>query len=317
MALAFTTASTVNAQDPPPVAAPLTLSVEDDRINLSPETAPPKPATAPPTRASEVDALQALGASVTGAQALIGLNQEVKPPPPELTVKPGKNEVLAIALGHLNRLVTPFANPVVKTTSDATTSIDGTIVYVATEEPRPITLYVMDAGAPDQAMSLTLIPRSILPVEVKLYLEGIKPGRPASNLDAVQWETSQPFVETIKSVFRSLAQGEVPPGYGLSDALAPSIALPRCAIPGVLLRPMQVLEGGTMTVVVARAVNDTIDPIEVNEAGCAAEGVLAVAAWPASFLEPGEETELYIALRTDRERGEAQARPSVLRSRSR
>jgi conjugal transfer pilus assembly protein TraK len=42
--------------------------------------------------------------------------------PQQLQVTPGINELIPIAVGHLNRLVTPFDNPVVTTTSQATTS---------------------------------------------------------------------------------------------------------------------------------------------------------------------------------------------------
>jgi hypothetical protein len=42
------------------------------------------------------------------------------------------NELIPIAVGHLNRLVTPFDNPMVTTTSQATTSSKGKIVCVAT-----------------------------------------------------------------------------------------------------------------------------------------------------------------------------------------
>src|SRR5690606_33880588 len=39
----------------------------------------------------------------------------------DLTLQSGRNEVMQIARDHLNRFVTPFANPVVKTTALATT----------------------------------------------------------------------------------------------------------------------------------------------------------------------------------------------------
>ena len=52
--------------------------------------------------------------------------------PQQIQIKPGINELMPIAVGHLNRLVTPFDNPVVTTTSQATTSTKGKIVYVAT-----------------------------------------------------------------------------------------------------------------------------------------------------------------------------------------
>ena len=49
--------------------------------------------------------------------------------PTTLLMTPGVNELIPVALGHLNRIVTPFESPQVRTTSDAQTQIKGNVVY--------------------------------------------------------------------------------------------------------------------------------------------------------------------------------------------
>jgi hypothetical protein len=71
----------------------------------------------------------------------------------------------------LNRLVTPFDNPVVTTTSQATTSTKGKIVYVATADETPVTLYITPGANQDIALSLTLIPKRIPAREIHLSLD--------------------------------------------------------------------------------------------------------------------------------------------------
>ena len=91
--------------------------------------------------------------------------------PQQLKVTPGINELIPIAVGHLNRLVTPFDNPVVTTTSQATTSTHGKIVYVATADETPVTLYITPGDNQDIALSLTLIPKRIPAREIHLSLD--------------------------------------------------------------------------------------------------------------------------------------------------
>ena len=67
--------------------------------------------------------------------------------------------------------MTPFDNPVVTTTSQATTSTKGKIVYVATPDETPVTLYITSGDNQDIALSLTLIPKRIPAREIHLGLD--------------------------------------------------------------------------------------------------------------------------------------------------
>jgi conjugal transfer pilus assembly protein TraK len=88
--------------------------------------------------------------------------------PKTITVSPGTTAIVEVAIDHLNRIVTPFAAPQVRTVSQATTQVDGNVIYVATATEEPVGLFITDAGDSATALSLTLAPRHIPPREVRL-----------------------------------------------------------------------------------------------------------------------------------------------------
>src|SRR5690606_36848499 len=90
--------------------------------------------------------------------------------PETVRVSPGVNELLPVALGHLNRIVTPFEHPVVTTVSNAQTQTKGRVVYVAPADEAPVTLYLTPGDNPEFALSLTLIPKRIPAREIRLSL---------------------------------------------------------------------------------------------------------------------------------------------------
>jgi conjugal transfer pilus assembly protein TraK len=90
--------------------------------------------------------------------------------------------------------------------------------------------------------------------------------------------------------------------------------LPICRLPGLRQTPAQELDGYDIVVFVDRVDNISNEPIELDETACAGDGVLGAAAWPQVRLEPGQSTELYIAVRTPDAAAAVTARPSVARS---
>lgn len=277
-----------------------------------PPIQPLHPESAPVENPDPAAAAEALRALVSEAAA--GPEMAIRPPPPVIDLEPGRNTVVPIARGQLNRLRTPFPRPVLKTASQAETRIEGGVVYVASESPEKITLYLMDEASPDQAMSLTLLPREIPPVDVKLNLRGYEPvAVPVAPAQAETFELEQPYVRTIKTLFRSLAMGEVPQGYGLAQIPGGRHPLmPECRLGSVLVTPAQLLTGHSIMAIVAKVENLTYDEVvTIDEARCGAPNVLAVAAWPRLSLGPGESTELYIAVRRPSQ-APTTVRPSVI-----
>ena len=120
---------------------------------------------------------------------------------PVLTMTPGVNQIIPVAIGHPNRIVTPFGNPEVVSTSLSGGEKEGecgevcikeNVVYVATDKEHPVTMFITEKGSETQALSLTMVPRKIPPREVFLKLDGqtVASGL-YSNPKAERWERSK------------------------------------------------------------------------------------------------------------------------------
>lgn len=278
--------------------------------------------TAPTAPAAMPDAVQTgLPASVLAMLDVATANQGT------ITVQPGSTELIPIARGALNRVVTPFdtvrARHSLAKESGASISAAENVIYVGTYGDAPISAFLVDSDDESRAISVVFVPRDIPPRDLRLKLASAAPAAAGaaptmtgaastagSTRDALAWEQSQPYVDGLKSLLRTLALSEMPPGYNLVDPAAS--ATPRCTAAGVRMQLGQVLEGGRLTVAVHRAVNTTDGPVNVQESGCYQPGVLAVAAWPRAMLQPGEDTELYVVWRKDRAEARSATRPSLL-----
>ncbi|MEY2161458.1 TraK domain-containing protein [Rhodanobacter sp. FW106-PBR-LB-2-11] len=227
----------------------------------------------------------------------------IKAPPPVVHVRAGINVLFGVAQDHLNRIITPFKKPVIETTSTATTSVKGNVVYVAPDSDAPIGFFIHDAGDQENAISVTMVPAAIPPISVTLDLVGYVPSKDQEVVEvqgntgvAKGWETDQPFTDTVKSLFKTIADGRVPDGFTFSQINGATPLMPRCAMGSLRIEPKQVMTGFNIDAVVALVTN--LSPIEqdINETGCKGASVLAVAAWPRTKLGPGQSTELYIAV---------------------
>ncbi|NJA06479.1 TraK protein [Methylococcaceae bacterium WWC4] len=235
--------------------------------------------------------------------------------PQHIAVKPGINELMPIAVGHLNRLVTPFEHPVVTTTSQATTSTKGKIVYVATADETPVTLYITPGDNQDIALSLTLIPKHIPAREIHLDLD--KDSYQLLN----QWQRAdtasqtssqeQAYISQLKALFRDLGLQKTPLGFSLREPKSQEQI--RCLQDRVQIKTGQVLEGQDRLILVGLAQNTGSDMLEFDERSCATtqQDVLAVSVWPNVVLKPQEATELYVVVRQAPE-ASTSLRPSLL-----
>ncbi|WP_020563523.1 TraK domain-containing protein [Methylosarcina fibrata] len=306
-------------------------------LPISAEELPANGLTAPPPKdnqAAETAPLKDVSSMATDQPPLQvelpPVDASVLNPPPQqaatsvapqtLQVKPGINELMPIAVGHLNRLVTPFDNPVVTTTSQATTSTKGKIVYVATTDETPVTLYITPGDNQDIALSLTLIPKRIPAREIHLSLDQETYKR------LTQWQQrtkdssdkpanqEQDYITTLKQLFRDLGLQKTPAGFSLRDPSQTEQI--HCHQDRVRIRTGQLLEGPELLIFVGVAHNTGVIPIEFDERACAStqDEVLAVAAWPKVVLGPDESTELYVAVRR-KDEAAITVRPSLLNGR--
>jgi len=235
---------------------------------------------------------------------------EVDPVTVEASI--GVNLLLEIAIDHLNRILTPFPNPQVRTVSEATTSVDGSAIYVATANETPLTLYVSDAADPNHALSLTLAPRRIPPREIRLVLSDPVPELAPIGTPSTAGAAVSDYVSGLTETMRSLAFEEIPAGYGLRQARQAETVT--CVQQGLETRRGQVLEGGDLWLLTALARNTRDTDLEIEERACHADiagDTIAVAAWPWVWLAPGECVELYVVVRRPTPEQRHPARPSL------
>ncbi|MCK9609510.1 MAG: type-F conjugative transfer system secretin TraK [Methylomonas sp.] len=236
--------------------------------------------------------------------------------PQHIAVKPGINELMPIAVGHLNRLVTPFEHPVVTTTSQATTSTKGKIVYVATADETPVTLYITPGDNQDIALSLTLIPKRIPAREIHLDLDKysyqlLNQWQRTDATSRTSSQQEQAYISQLKALFRDLGLQKSPAGYSLREP-KPQEQI-RCLQGRVQIKTGQVLESQDRLIFVGLAKNTGGDMLEFDERSCATtqQDVLAVSVWPNVVLKPQEATELYVVVRQSPE-DSFSLRPSLL-----
>jgi len=308
--LLFLTVSTALSADELPVTVlpPATTVAEDSSSSLP--VVPSQPdfgIELPPVDASILKAAKQQASASTTATS-IG--------PQHIAVKPGINELMPIAVGHLNRLVTPFEHPVVTTTSQATTSTKGKIVYVAAADETPVTLYITPGDNQDIALSLTLIPKRIPAREIHLDLDKgsyqlLNQWQRADGSSRTSSQQEQAYISQLKALFRDLGLQKTPSGYSLREPKFQEQI--RCLQDRVQIKTGQVLEGQDRLILVGLAKNTSGDMLEFDERSCATtqQDVLAVSVWPNVVLKPQEATELYVVVRQSPE-ASSSLRPSLL-----
>ncbi len=231
--------------------------------------------------------------------------------PETITVTPGVNQLVPISRLHLNRIVVPIYQPVIKTTSDAAIESKGSVLYVKAESDSPIAIYLSRNEDDQQAIVLTLMPSYIPPREIQITTTAEAATSFAAGAAAQNWETEQPYVNTVRAVMRTLAQGAIPPGYQLRRHTIKDPAV-FCSDPYLRITPIQVIQGANLIVTVSAIKNISTRDVEINEQSCQLPGVSAVAAFPTPYLRPGVSSELYVVHRRLDTKAPSRARPSVI-----
>ena len=245
-------------------------------------------------------------------------------------VRPGQNQAIPIAIGQPNRLITPFANPQVISTvlsggrgkDCGEVCIRDSVVYITTDRTYPVTAFITEKDREDLAISVTMIPEAVPPREVTLKLPQEvleKSGSPLSSktrlniTQAQAWETDQPYIASIKKTFRKMALGEVPSGYGLR-AVKNGEATPICRQDGLKFsfHPGQILEGSNMDYYVGTVENVSDKSVEFLEQHCGGWRIAAVSSYPLKLLEPGQTSEVYIAVRHPEDVAEESVRTPLI-----
>ena len=235
-----------------------------------------------------------------------------------ITVKPGVNQIVTIAVGQTNRIITPFAHPQVSSAAisggeNGEAFVKDNVVYISTARTTPFSVFITDKGNEDLAISLTLLPRKIPSREVRLTLSGTESQMVYGTEEAETWEKSQPYVTGIKRALREIAMQNVPSGYQLSSIPA-GYKLPKCSAEGfaVDFSKGQLMAGSRLHYVVGKITNVSAHTLEFRESTCGDYDIAAVAVWPYNMLEPGKSSEIYVVRHAPGRSVNLQKRASVL-----
>jgi conjugal transfer pilus assembly protein TraK len=240
----------------------------------------------------------------------------------DVVVASGTNTLIPISRGQINRLVTPFDNPHIQTVSEAEISTSGNVIYVTTQDEKPVTMFVTPEDDESVAISLTLLPQGVPPIQANLILaknvQGLASGMPITSStnysgQARKWERSQPYMDTLRSLMREMALGKLPRGYSFG-ALTSGNKIPACAQPSLSFdfSKSQLIEGHDFRVFVATAENVSARTVEFDHGSCTHPHRAAVSAWPDEVLEPGQKTEVFVVTRVPTEVPQSSTRPSLL-----
>lgn len=235
----------------------------------------------------------------------------------DLAVEPGVNQMIYIAQNHINRIVTPFENPLVRTSTDAKTNVERNVVYLATSGTAPVTMFIADSEDEATAISLTLIPQKIPPIEIRTTIKRhLVNGMRAAGLvsqKAKRWEDA-PLLDLVKRTMRTIALQKVPDGFSIRKVDTVMDSAPQCIQQGLSFnfKQGQVLEGNETRVFIGVVRNTSKKRIEIIEKKCAGNDTIGVTAWPRVFLKPNAVSEIYVMQSTVQQQGDHIDRPALI-----
>lgn len=204
----------------------------------------------------------------------------------------GVNEVVTISSRLLNRISTPFQEPVVVDTSGAQFKVVGSEVFLLPASDEPAGIYLFDKSNPTQVVSLTLVPQAAIPGQnILIKLEDLRAlGNLALTSSASATLAAKPadYESMLTQILVSAVNGKIA-GFN-AVPLQTSVAL----IDEVEVEPDVVFQGGSYDVYRYRLRNTSDETIALNEGVFYREGVRAVTFFPRDTLAPQGKTYVFI-----------------------
>ena len=233
--------------------------------------------------------------------------------PVKLTVSPGQQQAITLSRQHLNRIVTPFPSPKIRTIDQADIRIEGSVIYLSSQQQEPFVVYITPHNDEAHALSLLVTLLDIPPKEVQLSLPKPWQQKLSRNREtAKRFEEAGEYQQSITEVLATLVKGQVPEGYELSK-LHDSNSQP-CQQDNLSFdfSKGQQVQGHHFTVLVGTARNISNSVVTFQEPSCHSQHVSAVAMWPKQSLYPGQKRELFVLLNTPELGQTPVVRPSLL-----
>ena len=240
--------------------------------------------------------------------------------PPVVPVLPGRAEILPMATGHLNRIETPFGDPMVRTSAQAdalNVEFDQNYIYVSVTQP--VTLFIHQRGYPDPAVVVSLVPQRIAPRQVRLSIpppmtaqvkknEAAATGKAAGTTAAAGPQPnskgirrSTPAGRTTSSLahlIQTFARGRVPKGFQ-HVSLAGYSAQSFCrATGGARFSFQQGSAVASSEYIILRGMVMSSRAFDLDERACAINPeTLAVAFSPRTLVGPDHPTDFFVLIR--------------------
>lgn len=234
--------------------------------------------------------------------------------PPVVTMIPGDAKIVPMAVGHLNRIETPFKDPAVRTAAPSEAlniEFDGSFVYVSVTQP--VTLFLHEKGHPDPALVVSLVPKRIAPRQVRLDVPSTFRAQIAANAapapapktdlkpiiggvrrERDYFEPKFPFVAAMEAYL----EGDLPAGYSYGFNL-PAEASAFCQARGVRFTFDQggMIYNREYVILRGMATSNSVHTLE--EVWCARQpDTVAVAYSPRLVVGPNSPVDFFVLLRT-------------------
>lgn len=134
-------------------------------------------------------------------------------------------------------------------------------------------------------------------------------------IEARRGNRDQPTRGAVQQAFKQLLDGTAPVGFQSEEPLpfaAESLCAPENGLE-LVKESSQWFAKKDWGIAVVVARNNTDKPLRVDEGRCGGRWVIGVSAWPHAWVQPGEESEIFIAMRQPQAaKNLAPARPSLL-----
>ncbi|MET4694464.1 TraK domain-containing protein [Endozoicomonas lisbonensis] len=234
-------------------------------------------------------------------------------PPVKLQVSPGQQQMVTLSRLHLNRIVTPFPAPQVRTIDQADIRIEGPVIYLSSRQEEPFVVYITPPDNESHALSLLVTLLDVPPKEIQLTLSKQWQRILLGNREAARkWEESADYEQTITDILKTLVKGQIPEGYELGKFTASTVQ--PCQQDGLVFdfTQAQQVQGHHFNVLVGTTRNHTEKPVTFHEQSCHGRYVSAVSMWPKNSLYPGQKRELFIVSQAEEPESAPPVRPSLL-----
>lgn len=233
--------------------------------------------------------------------------------PVKLNVSPGQQQSVTLSRLHLNRIVTPFSAPQIRTIDQADIRIEGSVIYLSSQQEEPFVVYITPHDSEAHALSLLVTPLDVPPKEIQLSLSKQWQQKLNRNRDtARRFEEAGDYQHSITEVLSALVKGQIPEGYELSKTYKTDIQ--PCQQDGLTFdfANGQQVQGHHFNVLIGTAKNYTEKPVTFHERNCQGNNTSAVAMWPKNTLYPGQRRELFILFTQAEPDSTPVIRPSLL-----